>query len=404
MYLLLRCRSAAALTSSRPGPHDAVESDIPQRGVRSPSQSLRRIFHTRRRVSCRCRAQGARNHFPVKLCNVSPLTPAPPPRIPSIFCPFSAMPPAGCSPSERSCPPATAAAAHGRPTAPWSRCGTVSWSAGWPRESLSSSSRIVVASQPLPAPAATLVTPRCSVIVMAPDGRILCNFKPYPSSSGLGVTCVAWSPTSQFLAVGCHNSRLYVLNTLTFKPTWETSHESPTSSAAVIYRCHAVVCCCIAPPRPSPDDREHDTSAANTSRSAAAVPSLIVRSAYETVQEATPAASCKPPAGISSSSGVAALRWSHDGRFIASSVMEDARVLWVWDMTALVCVAQLRNLAAFVDFQWCPRTNQLAAACGSRTVYVWTDDGEWRGDSGTACLWWWLAAAALFHSTNCACD
>jgi WD40 repeat protein len=134
------------------------------------------------------------------------------------------------------------------------------------------------------------------------------------------------------------------------------------------------------------------------------VPSLIVRSAYETVQEATPAASCKPPAGISSSSGVAALRWSHDGRFIASSVMEDARVLWVWDMTALVCVAQLRNLAAFVDFQWCPRTNQLAAACGSRTVYVWTDDGEWRGDSGTACLWWWLAAAALFHSTNCACD
>ena len=112
------------------------------------------------------------------------------------------------------------------------------------------------------------------------------------------------------------------------------------------------------------------------------MPSLIVRSAYETVQETAPAthpaAACKPPVGISTSSGVASLRWSHDGRFIASSVMEDARVLWVWDMTVLVCVAQLRNLAAFADFQWCPRTNQLAAACGSRTVYVWTEDGEWR--------------------------
>jgi hypothetical protein len=44
----------------------------------------------------------------------------------------------------------------------------------------------------------------------------------------------------------------------------------------------------------------------------------------------------------------------------------------------LVCVAQLQNLAAFVDFQWCPRTNQLAAACGSRTVYVWTEEGQLR--------------------------
>jgi WD40 repeat protein len=81
----------------------------------------------------------------------------------------------------------------------------------------------------------SFVTARCSVIVVAPDGRILCSFKPYPASSGLGVTAVAWSPTSQFLAVGCHNSRLYVLNTLTFKPTWETSHDGPASST-VIYR------------------------------------------------------------------------------------------------------------------------------------------------------------------------
>jgi DNA polymerase IIIc chi subunit len=55
---------------------------------------------------------------------------------------------------------------------------------------------------------------------------------------------------------------------------------------------------------------------------------------------------------------------------------ESARVLCVWDMMSLVCVAQLQNLAAFADFQWCPRTNQLAAACGSRTVYVWTEDGQ----------------------------
>ncbi len=56
--------------------------------------------------------------------------------------------------------------------------------------------------------------------------------------------------------------------------------------------------------------------------------------------------------------------------------MQSASTLWVWDMTTLALVAQLQNLAAFVDFQWCPRTNQLAAACGSRTVYVWTEEGK----------------------------
>jgi WD40 repeat protein len=85
------------------------------------------------------------------------------------------------------------------------------------------------------------VTLFCSVIVYSPDGRIMCNFKPYPASSGLGITSVSWSPTSQFLAVGCHNSKLYVLNTLTFKPTWDTAHEAAASSSTVIYRCAPAV-------------------------------------------------------------------------------------------------------------------------------------------------------------------
>jgi WD40 repeat protein len=128
-----------------------------------------------------------------------------------------------------------------------------------------------------------------------------------------------------------------------------------------------------------PRGREHDSSMANASRSAAVVPSLIGRSLYEMVQDAPAShssAAGKSSSGSGSSCGVFALRWSHDGRFIASSVLESSRVLWVWDMTSLVCVAQLQNLAAFVDFQWCPRTNQLAAACGSRTVYVWTEEGQ----------------------------
>jgi hypothetical protein len=118
---------------------------------------------------------------------------------------------------------------------------------------------------------------------------------------------------------------------------------------------------------------------ASTSRSAVVVPSLIGRSVYEMVQDSpliNASAVGKPSGGSGTSCGLFALRWSHDGRFIASSAMESSSTLWVWDMTSLICVAQLRNLAAIVDFQWCPCTNQLAAVCGSRTVYVWTEEGQ----------------------------
>jgi WD40 repeat protein len=118
----------------------------------------------------------------------------------------------------------------------------------------------------------------------------------------------------------------------------------------------------------------------HSSSTTAVVPSLIGRSVYEMATEATPstysAVAGKTPTGSSNSCGVVALRWSHDGRFLASSTIESARILWVWDMTQLRCVAQLQNLAAFLDFRWCPRSNQLAAACGSRTVYVWTEEGQ----------------------------
>jgi hypothetical protein len=118
---------------------------------------------------------------------------------------------------------------------------------------------------------------------------------------------------------------------------------------------------------------------ANASRKSDVVPSLIGRSVYEMVQQTLPAtpasAGGKAAAGNSSSCGVIALRWSHDGRFLASCVSECTRVLWVWDLASLVCVAQLHNLASFTDYQWCPRTNQLAAVCASRTVYVWTEEG-----------------------------
>ena len=118
---------------------------------------------------------------------------------------------------------------------------------------------------------------------------------------------------------------------------------------------------------------------ANASRKSDVVPSLIGRSVYEMVQQTSPAtpasAGGKAAAGNSSSCGVIALRWSHDGRFLASCVSECTRLLWVWDMASLVCVAQLHNLASFTDYQWCPRTNQLAAVCASRTVYVWTEEG-----------------------------
>lgn len=72
------------------------------------------------------------------------------------------------------------------------------------------------------------------VLIYTMDGRCLSTFKAYDWA--LGVKKIAWSPTSQFLAVGSYDQKVRILNHITWRSISEFAHVSNIQNAnAVIY-------------------------------------------------------------------------------------------------------------------------------------------------------------------------
>lgn len=60
------------------------------------------------------------------------------------------------------------------------------------------------------------------VCIYSPDGRLLKQHAPvYAGTLALGVRCVAWSPSSQFLAVGSYDGKVQFLNHYTWSSLLE---------------------------------------------------------------------------------------------------------------------------------------------------------------------------------------
>uniref|UniRef100_A0A8B9HQF0 WD repeat containing, antisense to TP73 n=1 Tax=Astyanax mexicanus TaxID=7994 RepID=A0A8B9HQF0_ASTMX len=67
------------------------------------------------------------------------------------------------------------------------------------------------------------------------DGRLLSTYSAYEWS--LGIKSVAWSPSSQFLAIGSYDEKVRILNHITWKKLIEFEHPATiTSSKAVVYK------------------------------------------------------------------------------------------------------------------------------------------------------------------------
>ena len=70
------------------------------------------------------------------------------------------------------------------------------------------------------------------VLLYSIDGRCMASYSAYEHA--LGVKCVAWSPTSQFLAIGSYDQKVRVLNHVTWKTVAEHSHPSTVDFTSVV--------------------------------------------------------------------------------------------------------------------------------------------------------------------------
>lgn len=202
------------------------------------------------------------------------------------------------------------------------------------------------------------------VAIYTRDGRHCETFTAYEHA--LGVRAVAWSPGSQFLAVGSYDEKLRILSHLTWQPLAEFRHsESVDASAVIVYRE-------VSRATAGGDGGDAFANASGVHEQQPAARYVVVEG------ESVSAARIKPDVSVANPKlGVAALEWSHDGAFVASRNEAQPNVVWIWDMSTLSLHTVLLQLGEVRAMAWEPAAGvrRLALATGTGMLYLWSPVG-----------------------------
>uniref|UniRef100_A0A672LC84 WD repeat-containing protein WRAP73-like n=1 Tax=Sinocyclocheilus grahami TaxID=75366 RepID=A0A672LC84_SINGR len=200
------------------------------------------------------------------------------------------------------------------------------------------------------------------IILYSLDGRLLSSYSAYEWS--LGIKSVAWSPSSQFLAVGSYDEKVRILNHITWKKITEFEHPTTIINAkAVVFK--------EVEKRPvvgSEDLSIHQLTVDNSLFS--------TQSKYEITQLPAQVPVIKPdPDRANPKIGISALAISADNRYLATKNDNMPQSLWVWDMLRLSLLAVLVQTAPVRCFVWDPHRPRLALCTGNTKVYLWSPAG-----------------------------
>lgn len=199
------------------------------------------------------------------------------------------------------------------------------------------------------------------LLVYAPDGKLLADYKAY--EDGLGIRTMAWSPSGQMLAVGSYDGVCRVLNHVTWKAFAEWSHateEEGSGGQSVLREPDGVVVY-----------RETSTPEAEGGV-AYVVDELPV--GVDTVKPQMD----KPNPKL----GVCAIGFSSDGAYCFTRNEHMPCALWIWDMKTLELASLLIQRSPITSASWDAAQTRLLlttapvnAPDAPRAVYMWTPDG-----------------------------
>uniref|UniRef100_A0A9J7XWJ2 WD repeat containing, antisense to TP73 n=2 Tax=Cyprinus carpio TaxID=7962 RepID=A0A9J7XWJ2_CYPCA len=193
------------------------------------------------------------------------------------------------------------------------------------------------------------------ILLYSLDGRLLSLYSAYEWS--LGIKSVAWSPSSQFLAVGSYDEKVRILNHITWKKITEFEHP------ATIINTKAVV---FKEVEKRPVVGSEDLS----------IHQLTVDNSLFSTQSKSQVPVIKPdPDRANPKIGISTLAFSADNRFLATKNDNMPQSLWVWDMQRLSLLAVLEQTAPVRCFVWDPRRPRLALCTGNTKVYLWSPAG-----------------------------
>uniref|UniRef100_A0A4W3HCS8 WD repeat containing, antisense to TP73 n=2 Tax=Callorhinchus milii TaxID=7868 RepID=A0A4W3HCS8_CALMI len=201
------------------------------------------------------------------------------------------------------------------------------------------------------------------ILLYSLDGRLLSIYSAYEWS--LGVKSVAWSPSSQFLALGSYDEKVRILNHVTWKKIAEFEHPPNISnSKSVIYK--------EVDTRPTLGNDGLSLPPIGT----AGCSLFSSHSKYEICQPPVQVPAVKPdPDRANPKLGVGLLAFSPDNRFLATRNDNMPNTVWIWDVQKLSQFVVLEQVSAVRSFQWDPCRARLAICTGSNKVYLWSPSG-----------------------------
>ncbi|XP_077460311.1 WD repeat-containing protein WRAP73 [Stigmatopora argus] len=202
------------------------------------------------------------------------------------------------------------------------------------------------------------------VLLYSLDGRLLSTYSAYEWS--LGVKCVTWSPSSQFLAIGSYDEKVRILNHITWKKIGQFEHPATINNTnIVVYKEMEKK----SPVAIGTDELSlHNLTIDSTL--------LSSQSKYEINPPPVQMPVVRPdPDRANPKIGVSILAFSSDSRYLATKNDNMASVIWVWDMQRMSLEAVLEQMSAVRCFQWDPTRARLAICTGNANVYLWTPAG-----------------------------
>lgn len=201
------------------------------------------------------------------------------------------------------------------------------------------------------------------VLLYSLDGRLLSTYCAYEWS--LGVKAVAWSPSSQFLAVGSYDEKVRLLNHVTWKEIAAFDHPANVASPKIVVYKEV---------EKTPAVEVEKLAFPPAKKAASSL--FSTKSKYEIAQPPVSLLSVKPAADRANPKiGVGMLAFSPDNCFLATRNDNLPNAVWIWDVQKMKLFVVLEHLSPVQQFQWDPRRSRLAVCTGSRRAYLWSPAG-----------------------------
>ncbi|XP_006016278.1 WD repeat-containing protein WRAP73 isoform X1 [Alligator sinensis] len=201
------------------------------------------------------------------------------------------------------------------------------------------------------------------ILLYSLDGRLLSTYRAYEWS--LGIKSIAWSPSSQFLAIGSYDEKVRILNHVTWKKITEFEHPPIIANPKIIVYKEVEKSATVETQKLSfPPTRELASSL------------FSIPSKYDISQVPMSLQYIKPVADRANPRiGIGTLAFSPDNCFLATKNDNTPNAIWIWDIQKLKLFVVLEQLCTVNSFQWDPRQPRLAICTGNSKVYLWSPAG-----------------------------